>query len=165
MISKIIKELKLQPHPEGGYYRETYRSKILVGEDYLANEMKGSRACCTSIYYLLEKDDYSAFHRIKQDEIWHFYLGSDIKLHYIDKKGKYGMLLLGTNFYNGSSPQIIIPAGYWFAAELSNKESFALVGCTVAPGFSFEDFELANGDALAKQYPEHKVIIEQLTRK
>lgn len=157
---QIIKKLQLSPHPEGGYYRQTYRCKngILIDND------EQTRPYSTCIYYMLTKDDFSAFHRIKQDEIWHFYDGCPIKLHIISKEGKYDSHIIGKDIIKGESPQLVVEAGQWFAAELTPPDSYALVGCTVSPGFDFEDFELMDKHDGVIQHPQHKDIIERLSR-
>jgi len=153
----IIKKFHLQPHPEGGFYREVYRSEEVF--------QKGNRErnISTAIYYFLEGKDFSAFHRIKSDEIWHFYSGATLEIVEINPQGKLVNHLLGSDFRN-CEPQIIIPAGSWFAARLKDENTFAFVGCTVAPGFDFRDFEMAQRTDLIKQYPVLKETIVKLTR-
>ena len=163
-ISKIVKKLSLIPHPEGGFYRETYRSKELIPKNTLNNTFSGDRNYCTSIYFLLTSDNFSAFHRIKQDEVWHFYAGSPLHIHVIDTNGKYIRYTIGSDIENGKEPQLTVPGGCWFASSVKEKNSFSFVGCTVAPGFDFDDFELADRDKLINDYPEHHKIITQLTR-
>ncbi len=154
-----IEKLELLPHPEGGYYKEVYRSTEEVVAELLPLQRTGIRSINTAIYYLLEKEIFSAFHRIKSDEIWHFYDGEPIIIYAIDKNGKLEELLLDKN-----NPMQIIPKDAWFAAELKDKNSFALVGCTVAPGFDFEDFEMGERTRLLSEYPDHKILIGRLTR-
>ena len=163
-IESIVEALGLQAHPEGGFYKETYRSKGSISKEELGGDYKGSRNYSTSIYFLLTSENFSAFHKIKQDEIWHFYDGSPIRLHMIDPLGNYSMQLIGRDLGNGELPQFIVPGGYWFASEVSESDSFSFTGCTVAPGFSFEDFELPSRNELSKLYPQHKAIIKSLTR-
>ena len=129
-IALLINRLQLRAHPEGGYYRETYRDIHTVDFENL-----GKRNLSTCIYYLLTSNTFSAFHRIKQDEIWHFYLGNPIHLHLIDTNGEYKEFLVGSNILEKQTPQFIVPAGYWFAAHV--KSDFALVGCSVSPGLIF----------------------------
>lgn len=153
----IIKKFRLQPHPEGGFFREVYRSKEVL-------QKEGSeRNISTAIYYLLEGKDFSAFHRIKSDEIWHFYSGATLEIVEINPKGKCINHLLGNDFHS-CEPQMIIPAGSWFAAHLKDENSFAFVGCTVAPGFDFQDFEMAQREELIKQYPLLEETIVRFTR-
>ena len=161
----IVQLLELTPHPEGGFYRETYRSKISIAEKNLPVGFKGDRSCLSSIYYLLPSDSFSAFHRIKQDEIWHFYLGSTLSLHLISETGEYRCILIGNKLEQENLLQFTVPAGYWFAAEVEEEDSFALVGCNVAPGFDFRDFELAEQQSLSEQFPQHSELIGRLTRK
>ena len=161
----LIETLELQAHPEGGYFKELYRSTDKIPHEVLSSQgMNGERNYCTSIYFLLTANNFSAFHRIKQDEIWHFYKGAPLDVHVIDANGNYSCLKLGLNFENGERPQGVVPAGCWFASSVAVKEGYSLVGCTVAPGFDFEDFELAQREDLQSQYPKHKELIERLTR-
>ncbi|WP_298425644.1 cupin domain-containing protein [uncultured Kordia sp.] len=163
-IKKLVTSLELLPHPEGGFYKEVYRSASVIPKDALAADFSGDRNYCTSIYFLLTSENFSAFHRIKQDEIWHFYGGSSLSVHVIDEDGVYTEHKVGMNFSNGEKPQLVVPAGCWFASSVSKKDSYAFVGCTVAPGFDFDDFELATRTALTAVYPSHKSIIYRLTR-
>lgn len=161
-IKDIVRQLGLQPHPEGGFYRETYRSPDEVQPIYLGH--KGKRNCSTCIYFLLTSDSFSAFHRIKQDEIWHFYKGSPVGIHMISKDGLYSMIRLGNNFDKGEIPQFVVPNGTWFASEVIDENGFALTGCTVSPGFDFADFEMGNRQKLIDAYPHAAEIIRRLTR-
>lgn len=154
-IESIIARLQLEPHPEGGFFKETYRSSGEV-------DFNGVRNYSTCIYFLLTSDTFSAFHRIRQDEIWHFYAGSPIELYQISPTGEYHTVLIGNNFENGEVPQYVVPAGYWFGATV--HDGYALVGCTVSPGFDFMDFELAKREDLLSLFPEHDLIICKLTR-
>ncbi len=159
-MNSLIKELNLQAHPEGGYYRETYRSMILSEYSGL-----GRRNCSTGIYFLLTAGNFSAFHRIKQDEMWHFYLGSPIELFELDANGMLIRTIVGNNISKGENPQYVVPGGNWFASRvLPGTGSYSLAGCTVAPGFDFADFEMAKRLELIKQFPQHRDIIEKLTR-
>ncbi|WP_136480533.1 cupin domain-containing protein [Cognatitamlana onchidii] len=161
---KIAKQLNLLPHPEGGFYRETYRSSGILDSISLGPSFTGKRNFSTCIYFLLTSNTFSAFHKIKQDEIWHFYKGAPIKLHIIDTKGAYKNIIIGNNLSNYETPQFIVNANNWFAAEVMESNSYSLLGCTVSPGFDFKDFELANRISLTKEFPEHSRIIERLTR-
>lgn len=147
-----IKKLDLVPHPEGGYYREVYRSPFLTEIKTPDDRYEDNRNPGTSIYYLLEKDNFSGFHRLKSDEIWHFYTGSDIIIHQIDPSGNYTKILLGTSDPEVCHLQHIIPAGIWFSAELADKSGYGLAGCTVFPGFDFRDFELGSEKELYEQF-------------
>jgi predicted cupin superfamily sugar epimerase len=160
---KIIHKLRLEPHPEGGYYRQTYKSPSQISTANLGNGYSSTRAYSTCIYFLLTSDTFSRFHRITQDEIWHFYHGSPIKLHVITKDGDYMNYTIGSDVLNGEQPQLVVNGGNWFAAEIIEEDNYALVGCSVAPGFDFDDFEMINQQELLKLFPKHKIIIEKLT--
>ena len=163
-IEKLVTSLELLPHPEGGFYKEVYRSSSVIPKDALPDDFSGDRNYCTSIYFLLTSENFSAFHRIKQDEIWHFYGGSSLSVHVIDQNGAYTEHKVGMDFSNGEQPQLVVPAGCWFASSVAEKDSYAFVGCTVAPGFDFEDFELADRTELTEEYPQYSSIIHRLTR-
>jgi uncharacterized protein len=163
LASKWINNLKLKKHPEGGWYKEVYRSPEIILKQNLPDRFNGDRSFSTSIYFLLTSDEFSAFHRIKQDEIWHFYDGSSLTIHIIDKEGNYTEQVLGKQIEKGESLQVIVKAGCFFAASVNEENAFTLVGCTVAPGFDFEDFEMPNRARLLNQYPEHKEVIERLS--
>ena len=158
-----IDRLNLQPHPEGGFFRETYRATLTLPQSALPGHT-GARAASTAIYFLLTGDQFSAFHRIRSDELWHFYAGSSLIVHVIQPGGDYLQLLLGSNTDQGEQFQAVVPAGCWFGSSLRQPDTYALVGCTVAPGFDFADFEMAKREALAAQYPQHRSIIARLTR-
>jgi predicted cupin superfamily sugar epimerase len=159
-----IEKLGLQAHPEGGFFKQTYKSHEFILKTALPERFSGDRAFSTGIYYLLNKNDFSAFHVINQDEMWHFYDGSPLTIHVIDKKGTYSKIKLGRDIDNGEQPQAVVKAGCFFAAEVNNKEWYSLVGCTVAPGFDFEDFQMPSRDKLIGMYPQHIKIIKMLTR-
>jgi hypothetical protein len=158
-----IHKLELLKHPEGGYFREVYRSGEVMEEVALPDRYSGVRNVSTSIYFLLEKEDVSHFHKLQSDEIWHFYEGSSLTIHLIDEAGNYSTQKLGRNLEAGEVFQFVIPKFSWFAAEVNDKTSFTLIGCTVAPGFDFADFALAQRKELLKQFPSHTNIIERLT--
>ncbi len=163
-IESIVEQLELLPHPEGGFYKETYRSSGLIPKNALTNDFDGDRNYATGIYFLLTSNNFSAFHRIKSDEMWHFYSGSPLSVHVIDEKGNYTKHIISNQLEKGHKPQLVVPANCWFASSVDDKNTFALVGCTVSPGFDFNDFELANRDSLMKAYPKHSDIITRLTR-
>ena len=158
-----IEKLKLIPHPEGGYFREVYRSEELLGDNVLPLRYKGNRSFSTSIYFLLMGEQKSLLHKLKSDEIWHFYDGSSIKLYTINSEGKILEKLLGRDIERKESLQLVIKRGYWFCAEVSDKSSFSLFGCTVAPGFDFTDFELGERKKLLRLYPNHEKFIKNFT--
>lgn len=157
-------KLNLQPHPEGGFFKETYRSDQVIPHSILGEDFDGDRNVCTGIYFLLTSDTFSAFHRINQDEMWHFYQGSPLMLHIISAKGEYQCIEIGADVLNGQHPQYVVKAGDWFGATVKNENDYSLVGCTVAPGFDFRDFELAERAVLSAQFPQHKEVIASLTR-
>lgn len=156
-IESLITKLALAPHPEGGYFRETYRSAGITSVENL-----GFRNYSTCIYFLVTPEAFSAFHRIRQDEIWHFYLGKPLKLYLISPDGKFSTRLIGNEIKDDHLPQFVIPAGYWFAAHV--ESDYALVGCTVSPGFDFRDFEMAKRAELIRKFPELAGIITRFTR-
>ncbi len=157
-------KLKLEPHPEGGYYRQTYRADLGLPHNALPPQFTGPRAASTAIYFLLEGENFSAFHRLRSDELWHFYLGAQLAVHVIDEHGEYSEILLGSDPEAGEVLHAVVKAGCWFASQVKDGKSFALVGCTVAPGFDFDDFELAKRKELSRLYPQHRKLIETLTR-
>jgi predicted cupin superfamily sugar epimerase len=159
-----IEKLGLERHPEGGYYRQTYRADLLLARESLPAEFRGPRAASTAIYFLLDGEDFSAFHRLRSDELWHFYVGGSLVVHVIEKNGQYSEIQLGSDPEAGEVFQAVVKAGCWFASRLRDSRSFALVGCTVAPGFDFEDFELAKREELLGRYPQHRQVIQSLTR-
>jgi predicted cupin superfamily sugar epimerase len=161
--SHWISTLELAPHPEGGFFRETYRSADTLPGEVLPARFGGERDLCTAILYLLQHPDFSAFHRITSDEIWHHYTGGDLRLHVLDKNGRHEEILVGTGG-PGARPQAVVPADCWFASEPVAADSYSLVGCTVAPGFDFADFELGARGELCARWPQHKDLIERLTR-
>jgi uncharacterized protein len=159
-----IKHLGLSPHPEGGYYRATYKSDLTIVRSALPSSYRGDRSASTAIYFLLDGEDFSAFHRIASDEVWHFYTGSSLVVYVIDPAGDYSELHLGGGSDEGEVFQAVVKAGCWFASRVKDAAGFALVGCTVAPGFDFADFELAVRSELVAAYPQHGKLIEGLTR-
>ncbi len=161
---EIIDSLGLQEHPEGGYFKETYRSVGEIEAESLDDAYAGKRNYSTAIYFLLQSENFSAFHKIKQDEFWHFYKGTCLKLHQISPKGEYSTVLIGDNLLAGEVPQYVVPGGYWFAAEVVAPNSFALVGCTVSPGFDFADFVLPSRKEMKDLFPQHSAVFDRLCR-
>lgn len=162
MIQNLINHYQLLPHPEGGYFKETYRSVDNIPHAALPEQFPGARSLSTAIYFLLLKDLFSAFHRIKSDECWHFYEGDSLHVHVLHLNGNYELIQLGRNSANGEVYQAIVPAGAWFASE--SKGEYSFVGCTVSPGFDFNDFELAEANKLKAEYPNKTILIERLCR-
>lgn len=159
-----VQQLQLQPHPEGGYYSRTYASEEMIPAHALPVRFGADRYISTAIYFLLEGKNFSAFHRIKSDEVWHFYAGIGLDIYVIHPDGGAEVLHLGNDLANGFSFQHVVQAGCWFASKPVQEDGFSLVGCTVAPGFDFADFELAEKKELLKQYPQHGKWIEMLCR-
>lgn len=159
-----IEKLRLEPHPEGGYFRQTYRAEMMIARGALPEGFAGDRAASTAIYFLLEGKNFSAFHRLRSDEVWHFYAGSPLVVHVIDPAGSYSSVHLGSDAEVGQQFQGIVTAGSWFASHVADWTSWALVGCTVAPGFDFADFEMGKREELAREYPQHRELVHRLTR-
>jgi len=159
-----IDTLGLRPHPEGGYFRETYRASEVLSPSGLPARFGGERAMCTAIYYLLEASDLSALHRIRQDEVLHFYDGATCIIHVIDPAGTYSKSRLGRNLAHGELPQIMVPGGHLFAMKVAEGGAYTLLGATVAPGFDFADFDMPSRAELIRQFPQHRGLIESLTR-
>jgi uncharacterized protein len=171
-----VTALQLQPHPEGGYFRETYRAPEGVPLTALPERFQqslgltpeyppGLRVFSTAIYYLLEAGQFSALHRIKSDECWHFYAGTGLTVEILSPKGEHSQLHLGSRHDLGQVFQGVVTAGDWFGAAVTHAQGYALVGCTVAPGFDFADFEMAERQQLLAAFPQHQALITQFTRK
>ncbi len=158
-----IKKLNLTKHPEGGYYKEVYKSEGNIEKMALPARYSGERSFATSIYFLLKEDDFSSFHRLQSDEIWHFYIGSTLELHVLGNDGKMNHHLLGQNSEAGENLQFTVPQNHWFGGRLIDKSSFALLGCTLAPGFHFDDFELGTREKMIQEFPQHGQLIKELT--
>ena len=163
-VQIIIKNLNLKKHPEGGYFAEIYRSTEMIIKEHLPERFNNSRVFSTAIYFLLANDDFSSFHKLKADEIWHFYSGSPMILYEIDKESKLHKSVLSNDMTKNTAFTKVVKAGNWLAAEVTNKDSYSLVGCTVSPGFEFDDFELAKREELISLHPQQRNIIEKLTR-
>lgn len=162
-IDQLVTRLGLLPHPEGGFYRETYRAGECVAQAALPDRFTGDRSHGTAIYYLLGAGDRSKLHRIAADEIWHFYAGDPLLIVAIAPGGALSVTTLGRHFAAGQVPQHVVPAGHWFGAVPATGSAYALTGCTVAPGFDFADFELADRSALLAAFPQHGDWIKRLT--
>ncbi|AYL96128.1 cupin domain-containing protein [Mucilaginibacter celer] len=153
-----IQTLNLLPHPEGGHYKETFRS----GQEVSRVGAADVKQACTSIYYLLENNDFSGFHRIASDEIWYFHKGAPLLIHVIDLDGNLTSHELSD--LDTGSFSVMVKAGLWFAAEIKTGEGFTLVSCAVAPGFDFSEFEMAKRDELVKKYPQHMDLLRRMCR-
>ena len=154
-IKQLIEKLELLPHPEGGFYKEMYRS-----EDKLDDK---DRNLLTSIYFLLTSEHVSHFHRIKSDELWYFHAGSTLTVHTLDENG-HSAFKLGADVANGQLPFYLVKKNTIFGSTVDTPNSFALVSCAVAPGFDFRDFELFERNELLNLYPDHEEIVTRLTR-
>jgi predicted cupin superfamily sugar epimerase len=159
-----IDHLALEPHPEGGFFRESYRSSVVIPESALPTTFRGPRSASTAIYFLLAGEDFSALHRLAADEVWHFYAGSRLLVHSMDPNGKHSVIRLGQNAEANEQLQCVVPGQHWFGSCLEWPETYAFVGCTVAPGFDFSDFEMARRADLLTKYPQHTDMIYKLTR-
>jgi predicted cupin superfamily sugar epimerase len=153
----LVRLLDLRPHPEGGFFRETYRAAETVAA------FGGARSMSTAIYFLLPGGDVSRLHRIKSDEVWHFYAGAAVTLSMIHPEGRLTEVTLGARVEAGERFQAIVPAGCWYGAAVGDPRGYALLGGTVAPGFDFADFELGGRARLLADYPQHQALIERLT--
>lgn len=160
--AQLIAVYNLSSHPEGGWYRQTYRSAEQIVADALPGRFSGSRPFSTAIYFLLEQGNFSAFHRIMSDECWHFYAGGPLEIFIIHPEGNLEVVIMGKQA--GQHFQYVVPAGCWFASRPVAGTSFSFTGCTVAPGFDFADFELANANILSGCYPQHEELIRSLCR-
>ena len=154
--ARLIKRLGLEKHPEGGYFKQTYTADTIVN----VAGYDGPRHISTGIYYMLVADQFSAFHRIRSDELWHHYTGGSLTLYAIDN-GKLSEIKMGKS--RGEAPQVAIKANTWFAASLNDKKSYCLLGCTVSPGFDYRDWELGRRNELVKMYPQHTTLIDRYT--
>ena len=153
----------MQPHPEGGFFAETYRSAERIPQDALPARFAGTRAFSTAIYFLLESHNRSALHRIQSDEVWHFYAGGPLEVFVIEPdSGALTVIRLGSRPDRGEVFQAVVRAGCWFGSKPMAGSDFSLVGCTVAPGFDFADFDLADRANMLRQFPQHEAVIEVL---
>jgi predicted cupin superfamily sugar epimerase len=164
IVNTLIQRYGLEPHPEGGWFKQTYKSHEEIAFEALPKRFGASRVFSTAIYFLLEKGNFSAFHRIKSDECWHFYAGDPLLIYIIEQKGELKVISLGNDLEKGQSFQYVVPANCWFASRPAPKSEYCFIGCTVSPGFEFEDLELADLTELSVVYPEHKSIIIELCR-
>lgn len=162
--ASFIRLLGLMPHPEGGWFSETYRSDEILQTYQLPERYSKPHHISTSIYFLLEKGDFSTFHRLKSDETWHFYHGNPVIIFIISPGGELSNVLLGNELAAGQIPQFTIIRNCWFAAFPEGNGPFTLLGCTVSPGFEFEDFEMANRNDLITEFPALSEVITMLTR-
>jgi hypothetical protein len=161
---ELINAFNLQPHPEGGWYRQTYKSPEIILAQALPERFSADRHFSTAIFYLLEKGNFSAFHKIKSDESWHFYDGDPLLIYILLPDGNCEVIKLGKNYSAGERYQYVVPAQTWFASCPAPGSEYCFTGCTVAPGFEFEDFELGDADELIRLYPQHRELITRFCR-
>lgn len=162
--AQLIQQYNLQPHPEGGWFKETYKCHEYIPASALPKRFGSNRAFSTAIYFLLEQGNFSAFHRIKSDECWHFYAGDPLRVYVLQPNGHLDIIDQGNDIFQGQQFQYIVPANCWFASRPLPGSSFCFVGCTVAPGFDFADFEMADAASLIAKYPQYQNIIKELCR-
>lgn len=162
---QIIEALGLTPLPmEGGYYSETYRCGERIPRAVVDSRYPSERSICTAIYYLLTPEMFSAMHRVRSDEIFHFYRGDPVEMLMLYPDGSHELVMLGSDVLSGEKPQMLVPHGVWQGCMLKAGGEYALMGCTVAPGFEFEDYEHGDRTSLISAYPDCKRIITKLTR-
>ena len=150
---EIAELLGLRPHPEGGYFNETYRHELNVG----------NRSLKTAIYFLVTADSPSRMHRVSSDEIWHFYLGDSLEMLQLFPDGTSQTIAIGNDLAAGQRPQVLVPSGVWQGVRVAAGGEYALVGATVSPGFDFADFEMGDRETLCAQYPAARELLEALT--
>ncbi len=158
-----IDKLQLTSHPEGGYFARTYRSPDRISQQGLPERYSGARVCAGAIYFLVPTGQASKLHRLKCEEIWCYHFGAPLTLSILEKEGTVRHIILGPDFEQGEQFQAVVPHGVWFGAKVNKKDAYTLVSCITAPGFDFEDFELAERESLIQEYPQHKDVIEMLT--
>ncbi len=163
--NEIIRLLGLIPHPEGGFFKEIYRSQESISRDALPERYNGQRAICTSIFYLLTPNTFSTMHKVRSDELFHFYLGDRVEQLRLYQNGSSEIVYLGQDIAAGDQIQSAVPAGVWQGARLAPGSKFALLGATVAPGFDFDDYEEGTRKELSQAFPEVAGLIECLTRR
>jgi hypothetical protein len=162
---EVIDRLELLPLTiEGGYFRETYRAPLSIPATGLPREFGGSRDVSTAIYYLLTPETFSAIHRVKSDEVFHFYAGDPVEMLQLHADGTGRIVAIGNDLAAGDLPQLVVPGGLWQGCRLIPAGRWALMGCTVAPGFDYADFTAANRTELIAQYPDHAAMITALTK-
>jgi predicted cupin superfamily sugar epimerase len=160
----LIRRLNLQPHPEeGGYFRETYRADDVWPRSALPARYGGDRRASTAIYYLLTPTNFSALHRLESDEVFHFYLGSPVRMLQLWPDGTGRTVVLGPDVLTGQEPQVVVPRGVWQGSVLEPGGDFALLGCTVAPGFEYADYRHGDRRELSARYPAFADMIARLT--
>jgi hypothetical protein len=160
----IIRLLHMEPHPEGGYFAEGYRSSEFLAREALPARYPGPRRTGTAIYYLLTAATFSEIHRVASDEIFHFYLGDPVEMLQLRPDGSTHRVAIGADLAQNMRPQVVVPHGVWQGSRLVPGGRFALLGCTVGPGFEYADYERGSRELLLAQYPEARELILALTR-
>jgi len=162
----VKKLLGLQPHPrEGGWYVRTYEAAEMVDANAFDHDRySGARRTGTAIYYLLEPDTFSEMHRLKSDELFHFYAGDAVEMLQLVEKGKGQIVVIGNDLLQGQRPQVVVERGVWQGSRLVQGGRWALLGCTVSPGFEFEDYDAGEREDLCEAWPEFVEEITALTR-
>ncbi|MCE5323022.1 cupin domain-containing protein [bacterium] len=164
-FDEIVQKLGLEAHPmEGGYFRETYRSSLIIPSHALPDEYGHDKSVCTAIYFLIGPNHYSAMHRVKTDEIFHFYSGDPVEMLQLHTDGTHSIITIGSDIMTGESPQVVVPAGTWQGSRLKPGGKYALMGTTVAPAFDYDDYEHGSREALIAEYPECEEMIKKLTK-
>jgi len=166
LTAKQVQELlKMQPLPvEGGYFVETYRSKFTLAQSSLPSSYPGERSMSTAIHYMLTPDTFSAMHRLRGDEVYHFYLGDSVEMLLLKADGTAEAVLLGQDIATGMRLQHVVPAGTWQGSRLAPGGKYALMGTTMAPGFDPQDYEPGRRDQLSARYPQYAPLIAFSTR-
>jgi predicted cupin superfamily sugar epimerase len=160
-----LNKLEMMVHPEGGAFSEVYRSNEMIDGMALPARFKGeARSFSTAIYFLLRAGEFSAFHRIRSDELWHFYDGDPLEIVEINSGGELSVTVMGRDLDNGQRLMHEVPRGTWFGSRVHDRGGFSLVGCTVSPGFDFNDFEMPERNEMLRMFPQHSTIIRELTR-
>ncbi len=157
--------LHLTAHPEGGYYTQSYKSDEEIPAEALPLRYSGPRSTSTAIYYLLEPGTFSEIHRLISDEVFHFYLGDPVEMFQFWPDGSMRAVVIGNELEKGMSPQVVVPKNVWQGSRLQAGGKFALLGCTVSPGFEYTDYTTGVRDELTQQYPEYAEVIAELTRR
>jgi predicted cupin superfamily sugar epimerase len=163
--AQVRELLKMLPHPvEGGFYAETYRTPQRLPRVALPAAYPGERSLATAIYYMLTPETISEMHRVRGDEIFHFYLGDPVEMLELRPDGSGGVVVLGQDIASGMKLQHVVPAGVWQGSRLRPGGAFALLGTTMSPGFEYEDYETGNGDELIAKFPSYADLIRARTR-
>ncbi len=157
--------LNLAPHPrEGGYFVQTWKSEEMIPRSALDPRYSGPRAAGTAIYYLLEPGTFSEMHRLASDEVFHFYLGDPVEMLQLWPDRSSRRVMLGHDLAAGMNVQTVVPENIWQGSRLVSGGRFALLGCTVSPGFDYEDYEAGGGEELIRHWPQERELIRLLTR-